>query len=158
MAELLFNYHSYLEELDAAVTGMADAGVALDCPVFYIGEGGLLVHLIDRDRHETGSRVSGPIDRECRYPLMRMHTDRHILCAVIWQDYGSLARGGIIQPDGCTRVKTLPKWASSTTNASESTWKIEYVQDNSRNSARHGIFDCRVFRNRTQGGSLPKCA
>ena len=108
MAELLFNYH----RLDAAVNGMADAAVVLDCTVFYIGQGGLLVHLIDGDRHETGSRVSGRIDRERRYLLMRTHSDRHVLRGVIWQDHGSLATGDIIQPDGCTRLNNASEVGS----------------------------------------------
>ena len=39
MTELLFHQHSYLQEFDATVTGVADAGVALDRTAFYIGGG-----------------------------------------------------------------------------------------------------------------------
>ena len=123
MTELLFHQHSYLQEFDATVTGVADAGVALDRTAFYIGgggqpsdigvlsvggrdyavtgvkrDGGLLVHLIDGDRPETGSRVSGRIDWERRYQLMRTHTALHILCGVVWRDYGALVTGGNMQP------------------------------------------------------------
>ena len=61
-------------------------------------DGGLLVHLIDGDRPETGSRVSGRIDWERRYQLMRTHTALHILCGVVWRDYGALVTGGNMQP------------------------------------------------------------
>ena len=123
MTELLFHEHSYLKEFEATVTDVAEAGVALDCTAFYTGgggqpsdsgilsadgreyavagikrDGGLLVHLIDGDRPETGSRVSGRIDWERRYRLMRTHTALHILCGVVWRDYGALVTGGNMQP------------------------------------------------------------
>ena len=123
MTDLLFHNHSYLQEFDATVTGEADAGVALDRTAFYIGgggqpsdvgmltadgrdytvtgikrDGGLLVHLIDGDRPSEGSRVSGRIDWDRRYQLMRTHTALHILCGVVWRDYGALVTGGNMQP------------------------------------------------------------
>ena len=123
MTELLFHEHSYLQEFDATVTDAAGAGVALDRTAFYIGgggqpsdtgilsadgreyavagvkrDGGLLLHLIDGDRPEAGSRVSGRIDWERRYRLMRTHTALHILCGVVWRDYGALVTGGNMQP------------------------------------------------------------
>ena len=123
MTELLFNDRSYLREFDATVTSVADAGVALDRTAFYIGGGGqpsdvgvlsadgrqyavsgvkrdagVLVHLIDGDRPTEGSRVSGQIDWERRYRLMRTHTALHILCGVVWRDYGALVTGGNMQP------------------------------------------------------------
>ena len=123
MTELLFHDHSYLREFKATVTGVADAGVALDRTAFYIGgggqpsdmgvlsadgreyavsgvkrDGGLLVHLIDGDRPIAGSRVSGHIDWDRRYRLMRTHTALHILCGVVWRDYGALVTGGNMQP------------------------------------------------------------
>ncbi len=123
MTELLFHEHSYLREFDAIVTGVPDAGVALDRTAFYTGgggqpsdtgilsvggwdyavtgvkrDGGLLVHLIDGDRPGTGSKVAGRIDWERRYRLMRTHTALHILCGVVWRDYGALVTGGNMQP------------------------------------------------------------
>ena len=44
------------------------------------------------------SRVSGRIDWERRYRLMRTHTALHILCGVVWRDYGALVTGGNMQP------------------------------------------------------------
>ena len=40
MTELLFHQRSYLQEFDATVTGVAEAGVALDRTAFYTGGGG----------------------------------------------------------------------------------------------------------------------
>ena len=123
MTDLLFHDHSYLQEFDATVTDVADSGVALDRTAFYIGgggqpsdlgvliadgheyavlgvkrDGGLLVHQIDGERPSAGSRVSGRIDWERRYQLMRTHTALHILCGVVWRDYGALVTGGNMQP------------------------------------------------------------
>ncbi len=123
MTELLFHQHSYMQEFEGTVTDVLDSGVALDRTAFYIGgggqpsdigvltadgrrysvtgikrDGGLLLHLIDGDRPGTGSRVAGRIDWERRYQLMRTHTALHILCGVVWRDYGSLVTGGNMQP------------------------------------------------------------
>ena len=123
MTDLLFHEHSYLREFDAIVTDVADAGVALDRTAFFIGgggqpsdiglltaegqeyavagvkrDGGLLVHLIEGDRPSAGSQVSGKIDWERRYQLMRTHTALHILCGVVWRDYRGLVTGGNMQP------------------------------------------------------------
>ena len=123
MTELLFHQHSYLKEFDGVVTDVLESGVALDRTAFYIGgggqpsdigilksdgqeyavtgikrDGGLLVHLIDGERPGQGSPVSGRIDWERRYQLMRTHTALHILCGVVWRDYGALVTGGNMQP------------------------------------------------------------
>ena len=42
--------------------------------------------------------VSGRIDWERRYRLMRTHTALHILCGVVWRDYSALVTGGNMQP------------------------------------------------------------
>ena len=123
MTELLFHDHSYLSEFEATVTAVAEAGIALDRTAFYIGGGGqpsdvgtltagarefavtgikrdsgLLIHLIEGEHPEEGDLVSGRIDWERRYRLMRTHTALHILCGVVWRDYGALVTGGNMQP------------------------------------------------------------
>ena len=42
--------------------------------------------------------VSGQIDWENRYKLMRTHTAMHILCGVIFRDYGASVTGGSMDP------------------------------------------------------------
>jgi misacylated tRNA(Ala) deacylase len=42
--------------------------------------------------------VTGTLDWERRYELMRTHTAMHILCGVIWRDYGASVTGGNMQP------------------------------------------------------------
>ncbi len=123
MTELLFHQDSYLNEFDATVTDVVDKGVVLDRTAFYTGGGGQpsdcgvlvsgdqeytvtgvsrvdgqLVALIDRARPEVGAAVSGTIHWERRYHLMRTHTALHILCGVVWRDYGARVTGGDMRP------------------------------------------------------------
>jgi len=45
-----------------------------------------------------GTLVRGEIDWERRYALMRTHTALHILCGVVFRDYGALVTGGDMEP------------------------------------------------------------
>ena len=61
--------------------------------------GGKLVHLLEGDfLPQAGSPVHGQIDWERRYKLMRTHTAMHILCGVIFRDYGASVTGGNMEP------------------------------------------------------------
>jgi misacylated tRNA(Ala) deacylase len=42
----------------------------------------------------VGVTVQGQLDWERRYKLMRTHTAFHILCGVVWRDYGAQVTGG----------------------------------------------------------------
>jgi misacylated tRNA(Ala) deacylase len=46
----------------------------------------------------AGDRVTGAIAWERRYRLMRTHTAMHILCGVVWRDYGAQVTGGNMEP------------------------------------------------------------
>jgi misacylated tRNA(Ala) deacylase len=46
----------------------------------------------------TGTTIRGELDWERRYRLMRTHTALHVLCGVIWRDYGASVTGGNMQP------------------------------------------------------------
>ncbi len=123
MTELLFHAQSYLKEFEAAVTDALEAGVVLDRTAFYAGGGGQptdsgtltsggieyqvtgikrvdgkLVHQISGDLPAEGSVVTGLIDWDRRYLLMRTHTALHILCGVVWRDYGAQVTGGYMKP------------------------------------------------------------
>ncbi|MGH2541930.1 MAG: alanyl-tRNA editing protein [Ardenticatenaceae bacterium] len=125
VTELLYQTDSYVREMDARVTGVTEQGVLLDRTVFYPGGGGQpadtgvlqdeagnnyrvtglkrvegrLVHVLQGDsRPEMGSRVQGAVDWERRYSLMRTHTALHILCGVVWRDYGASVTGGQMEP------------------------------------------------------------
>ncbi|HIF44145.1 MAG TPA: alanyl-tRNA editing protein [Dehalococcoidia bacterium] len=123
MTILLYHDESYLKEFDATVTDVVDGGVVLDQTAFYTGGGGQpsdsgtltadgqeyqvtgvkradgnLVHQIAGDLPSTGATVQGVIDWDRRYLLMRTHTALHILCGVVWRDYGALVTGGDMKP------------------------------------------------------------
>ena len=48
---------------------------------------------------DPGDLVQVELDWERRYRLMRMHTALHVLCGVIFRDYGALVTGGNMGPD-----------------------------------------------------------
>jgi misacylated tRNA(Ala) deacylase len=114
-----------LKEFEARVTDVdAEAhAVALDRTAFFPGGGGqpsdagtitckgavLAVtkvkkkgddvwHQVDGDLPEAGAPVTGALDWERRYRLMRTHTSLHILCGVIWRDYKAAVTGGNMEP------------------------------------------------------------
>jgi misacylated tRNA(Ala) deacylase len=45
-----------------------------------------------------GVTVHGSLDWSRRYALMRTHTALHILCGVVWRDYGAQVTGGNMDP------------------------------------------------------------
>ena len=47
---------------------------------------------------DVGTEVAGEIDWTRRFQLMRTHTALHILCGVIWADYGIPVTGGNMEP------------------------------------------------------------
>ena len=123
MTELLYQTDSYLREFDAVVTEVVGDGIVLNRTAFYPGGGGQpcdvgqllavdqewqvlkvkhgegrIVHKLDRDPPPVGTPVIGTLDWAHRYALMRTHTAMHILCGVIWRDYGASVTGGQMEP------------------------------------------------------------
>ncbi|MFQ5408884.1 MAG: alanyl-tRNA editing protein, partial [Anaerolineales bacterium] len=128
LTDLLFQTDSYLREFDAIVTAVEpDGRVALDRTAFYPGGGGqpndtgvltagsqswqvAKVKKAGPDVWHTlampaggalpavGQAVHGVVDWERRYQLMRTHTAMHILCGVVWRDYGASVTGGNMKP------------------------------------------------------------
>jgi misacylated tRNA(Ala) deacylase len=123
MTELLYQTDSYLKNFDASVVALDDENhaVLLDRTAFYPGGGGQPFDLgwirwgeqtIPLQRAKTiggevwhflaeesalppiGATVSGEIDWVRRYQTMRTHTAMHILCGVVFRDYGALVTGG----------------------------------------------------------------
>src|SRR6185436_20201290 len=43
---------------------------------------------------DVGAEVRGTVDWERRHKLMRTHTALHLLCGVVFRDYGALVTGG----------------------------------------------------------------
>ena len=127
MTELLFQTDSYLQTFEAHVTAIDEAGhgVVLDRSAFYPGGGGQpydlgtlafggsaypiirprkagedVVHVLEAsaDLPAPGTLVQGQIDWPRRYKLMRTHTALHILCGVVFRNYGAQVTGGDMDP------------------------------------------------------------
>ena len=124
MTELLYQTDSTLKEFEARVTSVTEDGmVVLDRTAFYPGGGGQpydvgelvagdkrwpvtktrkkgadVMHAVTGEAPAVGTRVIGRLDWERRYRVMRTHTAMHILCGVIWRDYGASVTGGNMEP------------------------------------------------------------
>jgi misacylated tRNA(Ala) deacylase len=123
MSEWLFHTDSYLREFPARVIAVQGQQVTLDRTAFYPTGGGQpcdhgwlqastqrwpVVNVRkdgDEIWHETegepptlGLEVSGHIEWERRYSLMRTHTALHMLAGVIWRTYGAQVTGGNMEP------------------------------------------------------------
>ena len=123
MTELLFHTDGYLKEFEAIVEEVSKNGVVLDRTAFYAGGGGQpadvgkltsgdltyqvhqvrrssgkIIHQIEGDTPHVGTQVIGHVDWDLRYHLMRTHTALHILCGVVWRDYGAQVTGGDMKP------------------------------------------------------------
>jgi misacylated tRNA(Ala) deacylase len=61
-------------------------------------QGADIWHEVDREPPAVGTIVHGTLDWDRRYKLMRTHTAMHILCGVIFRDYGASVTGGNMEP------------------------------------------------------------
>jgi misacylated tRNA(Ala) deacylase len=62
-------------------------------------KGETVSHFLEADDHpKEGDEAEGVLDWDRRYALMRTHTAMHILCGVIWRDFGALVTGGNMEP------------------------------------------------------------
>lgn len=132
---LLYATDSYLRAFEARVVAVEGRAAALDQTAFYPGGGGqmadhgeLLVdgrrlalaglskrdgvvwHEIAEDAGEppaVGATVAGEIDWPFRYTMMRTHTALHLLCGLIFRDYGAQVTGGQMYPDRARMDFTL---------------------------------------------------
>jgi misacylated tRNA(Ala) deacylase len=119
VTDLLFLRDAYLRSFDATVIDVRDGAVALDRTAFYPTGGGqphdtgllagfevagvrkegdLVWHDVQGDSLDVGDTVHGEIDWERRHALMRTHTALHVLCGVIWHEWGKAVTGGNMEP------------------------------------------------------------
>jgi misacylated tRNA(Ala) deacylase len=127
MTEMIYQTDSYVQSFDARITGLdlENHAVVLDRTAFYPGGGGQpydtgvltvegkpvqvkrgrkagedILHLLDGELPlpQVGASVHGQLEWERRYQLMRTHTAMHILCGVIFRDFGASVTGGDMDP------------------------------------------------------------
>jgi len=121
----LYQTDSYLREFRAVIIAVdtEQSSIALDKTAFYPGgegqpcdfghivlenakimisgvkrSGEMIWHRSESELPGAGTAVRGVLDWERRYRLMRTHTANHILCGVIWRDYGASVTGGSMEP------------------------------------------------------------
>jgi misacylated tRNA(Ala) deacylase len=119
--DLLYLRDAELRAFAATVTAVdgESSRVALDRTAFYPTGGGLphdtgvlggarvvdvskegddVWHTLDGDLPSVGQQVDGEIDWDRRFALMRTHTALHVLCGVIWNEWGTAVTGGNMEP------------------------------------------------------------
>ena len=121
--DLLFLRDAYERSARAVVTHAEGVRVALDRTVFYPTGGGQphdtgtlswpggsarvtevrkqgdeVWHTLEGDVPAPGTEVTGEIDWDRRHRLMRTHTALHVLCGVIWNEWGVPVTGGNMEP------------------------------------------------------------
>jgi len=127
MTKLLYQTDSYIKTFEATVTAVdtEQHAISLDRTAFYPGGGGQpndtgtiffggqtidvtkvkraggdIFHFLKKESPlpRKGQTVTGELNWERRYKLMRTHTAMHILCGVIFRDYGASVTGGNMEP------------------------------------------------------------
>jgi misacylated tRNA(Ala) deacylase len=117
--ELTYLRDAYLREADAVVVAMDGNRVALDRTIFYptgggqphdtgaLGDGAVVDvrkegdavwHTVEGAVPGVGDAVHVSIDWDRRHALMRTHTALHVLCGVIWNEWGTAVTGGNMEP------------------------------------------------------------
>jgi misacylated tRNA(Ala) deacylase len=124
-----------LREWDAVVLAADPDGIVLDSSAFYPGGGGqppdhgvLLwggvqtriagarkaddLYLIPEPGDPlppVGTAVRGAVEDERRTALMRTHSGLHVLCGVVFRDFGALVTGGNMEPLAARMDFDLPE-------------------------------------------------
>ena len=117
--EMLFLTNAYVRSFTATVTAVDGQRVALDRTAFYPTGGGQphdtgtlgaarvvevrkegpeVRHTLEGPLPAVGDTVEGQVDWERRHALMRTHTALHVLCGVIWNEWGKAVTGGNMEP------------------------------------------------------------
>jgi len=142
-----------LREWDATVLDAGPDGIVLDRSAFYPGGGGqppdhgVLLwggvqtriegvrkgdeeYLIPAEGDPVpppGTAVAGAIEDERRSALMRTHSGLHVLCGVVFRDYGSLVTGGNMEPFTARMDFDLPVVPEGFKDAVEAACNTEIV-------------------------------
>jgi misacylated tRNA(Ala) deacylase len=144
-----------LREWDAVVLHAGEEGIVLDRSAFYPGGGGqppdegvLLwggvqtriagarkgddLYLIPADGDPVpppGTAVRGGVADDRRTALMRTHSGLHVLCGVVFRDYGALVTGGNMEPLTARMDFDLPELPDGFRDAVEAACNTEIVAD-----------------------------
>ena len=124
MTEQIYNSDAYKQELESKIIEINEDYIVLDKTIFFPGGGGQpndigfislgkdeieinkvswkdgkIAHFFDDLKGlSVGDTVLCSIDWDRRFKLMRTHTALHILCGVVWRDFGALVTGGNMEP------------------------------------------------------------
>jgi misacylated tRNA(Ala) deacylase len=144
-----------LREWDATVLSTSEDGIVLDRSAFYPGGGGqppdegvLLwggvqtriagarkgddLYLIPADGDPVpppGAAVRGAVEDARRTALMRTHSGLHVLCGVVFRDYGSPVTGGSMEPLTARMDFDLPELPEGFRDAVEAACNAEVSRD-----------------------------
>ena len=144
-----------LREWDAAVLASSPDGIVLDQSAFYPGGGGqppdqgvLLwggvqtriegarkaddLYLIPAEGDPLpppGTAVRGAVEDARRTALMRTHSGLHILCGVVFRDFGALVTGGNMEPLTARMDFNLPQVPDGFRQAVEDQCNLEIDAD-----------------------------
>jgi misacylated tRNA(Ala) deacylase len=144
-----------LREWDALVMDSGPDGIVLDRSAFYPGGGGqppdegvLLwggvqtrivgarkgddLYLIPAEGDpvpHVGTTVRGAVAEERRTALMRTHSALHVLCGVVYRDYGALVTGGNMEPLLARMDFDLPELPGGFRDAVEAACNAEVSAD-----------------------------
>ena len=123
MSKALYMDDGYLKEFEATVESVKDdkyvvldqtafyplsGGVAYDTgvfvkdgeefPVIYVGKfSGQISHEVSKPGLKQGDKITGKIDWDRRYKLMRLHTAAHLVASIFHNKGGALITGGNIE-------------------------------------------------------------
>jgi misacylated tRNA(Ala) deacylase len=119
VTELLYLRDAYLTAAAVTIVAVDGDRVALDRTVFYptgggqpfdtgtlgdarvVGvrkEGDTVWHTIEGPAPDVGDTVGIEVDWDRRHALMRTHSALHVLCGVIWNEWGTAVTGGNMEP------------------------------------------------------------
>lgn len=140
-----------LREWEAVVLTADPEGIVLDRSAFYPGGGGqppdhgvllwggvqtrivgahkgddlYLIPADDDPLPPVGSAVRGAVEDQRRTALMRTHSGLHVLCGVVFRDFGALVTGGNMEPLTARMDFNLPELPSGFRDSVEAACNAE---------------------------------
>ena len=144
-----------LREWQCTVLDSGPDGIVLDRSAFYPGGGGqppdhgvllwqgVQTRIVDTRKGDdlylvpaetdpvppVGTAVTGAVEDERRTLLMRTHSGLHVLCGVVFRDFGALVTGGNMQPGEARMDFNLPEVPPDFKSGLEDAVNAEIVAD-----------------------------